>query len=76
MGDPAAGAGRGPHHLTGGVVEPVEAHQQQVGEVDRQPRAALVAVALGAADELLGEERVAPGPLDDRPHLRSVSALR
>ena len=33
VGDPAAGHGSGPHHQAGGVVELVEPHQQQVGQV-------------------------------------------
>ena len=47
------------HDLTGGVVEAVEVHEQEVGELTRHlagPR---------RSDELLDEEGVALGPLDD-----------
>ena len=69
MGDPAAGAGRGAHHLPAGVVELVEAHEQQVGEVARERRSVGRALSRPAeparTDELLGEERVALGALHD-----------
>ncbi len=59
--DPAAGDGGGADDLAGALVEPVEPHQQQVGQVGRQHPAAVP----GGGDELLGEERVALGPGDD-----------
>ena len=61
VGDLAAGDARGPDDLPRVVVDPVEPDQQHVGEVVGQP-------ATGSArggDELLHEERVALGPLDD-----------
>ena len=63
---PPARRGRRPDHLTCGVVEPVEPHEQQVGEVLRQTEAAR---PLGGTHQLLGEERVALGAGDDRLHL-------
>ena len=61
--DPPAGAGGGADDGTPVVVQPVEPDQQQVGEVVGQPGAVR---ALGGADQLLGEERVALGAADDR----------
>ena len=61
VGDPAPGDARGARHLAGGVVEPVEAHEEHVGELGRDP-----APGPGRCpDELLDEERVALGPVDD-----------
>ena len=62
----------GAHHEPGGVVELVEAHQQQVGEVARAAPAARV----GRGDELLGEERVALGALDDAAHVAARASGR
>ncbi len=59
VGDLAAGDRHRADHLAGGVVEPVEADQQHLGEVLGDP------AAPGGADELLDEERVALGPGDD-----------
>ena len=60
VGDPAAGHRGSPDHGPALVVEAVQAHEQQVGEVVGEPLGA----ELGG-DELLGEERVALGPVDD-----------
>ena len=60
---PTARAGGGPHDGACVVLEAVEPHQQQVGEVVGQAGAVR---ALAGADELLGEERVALGTADDR----------
>ena len=61
VGDPAAGDAGRPDDLAGGVVEPVEADEQEVGEVGRHPTTG----ATGRSDELLDEERVALGAVDD-----------
>ena len=61
VGDPAPGDARGPRHLAGGLVEPVEAHEQHVGQLGWDPAAR----SGRRPDELLDEERVALGPVDD-----------
>ena len=61
MGHPAAGDAGGPDDLAGGVVEPVEADEKEVGQVGRHPTTG----ATGRSDELLDEECVALGPIDD-----------
>ena len=71
VGDPAAGDGRRPDHLPGGLVEPVEADQQHLGEVlgDAAP-------APRGADQLLDEEGVALGAVDDVGDLGLGAAAR
>jgi hypothetical protein len=61
VGDAAAGDAGRAHHLAGLVVEPVEADQQHVGELRRDPATGTE----GGPDELLDEERVALGPAHD-----------
>lgn len=61
MWDPTARNGSGAHDVAGVVVELVEPDQQEIGECDRER----VRPHLGGLDELLGEEGVAFGPLDD-----------
>ena len=64
VGDPPAGDRGGPDHQACVVLELVEPHQQQVGEGLGQRTWTLG----GGLHELLGEERVALGPLDDAAH--------
>jgi hypothetical protein len=61
VGDPAPGDGRGAHHRDRGVVEPLEADQEHVGQVLGDPAVA----SRARTDQLLDEERVALGPGDD-----------
>ena len=70
MGHPAARDGGGADHQPGGVVELVEAHEQQVGQGLGQR----VRPPLGGRDQLLGEERVALGALDDAAAARARAA--
>ena len=72
MGDPAAGDAGRADHLARGVVEPVEPDQQHVGEVVGHPAAR----PGGGADELLDEERVALGAVDDRRRAPARSGPR
>jgi hypothetical protein len=73
--DPPSRARGGPDHVGGGLVQRVEPDQQQVGEVVGQPAARPGAHVIGAGawvrrlGELLGEERVALGALDDHLQL-------
>ena len=70
VGDPASGDARRPNHLARGLVEPVEPDQQHLGEVGGQAAVVGTVVAAGGgADELLDEERVALGTLDDHVDL-------
>ncbi len=72
VGDPSTRDAGDPDDLPGALGEPVEAHQQQVGEVTGD-----VAVGAGArGDELLDEEGVALGPLDDPAHRALVETGR
>ncbi len=61
VGDLPAGDARDPDHLAGAVVEPVEVHQQHVGELGGHVSPG----GPGGADQLLDEERVALGAVDD-----------
>ena len=65
VGHPAPGHAGGAHDLARGVVDPVEAHQQHVGEVVGDPATR----GRRRADQLLDEERVALRPVDDVLHL-------
>ena len=64
VGHPSAGRGRGLHDLAGGGVETVEPDQEQPGQVLGEDL-----VGTAGADQLLDEERVALGPVDDGRHL-------
>ena len=66
VGDPSAGDAGGAHDLAGRLVETVEPHQQHLGEVGGE---SVVVGAGGGADQLLDEERVALGALDDHVDL-------
>ena len=66
VGDPPAGDARRPGHGPGVVTEPVDPDQQHVGQVGGDPAAG----AGGGAGELLDEERVALGSVDDVDGLR------
>ena len=69
--DLAAGDARDPHGLAGVVVEPVEADEEEVGQVLGKGLA-----HAGGADELLDEEGVALGAVDDRLELEVGEADR
>ena len=66
VGDPATGDAGRADDLARGLVEPVEPDQQHLGEVGRQR---VVVGAGGGADQLLDEEGVAFGALDDHVDL-------
>ena len=66
VGDPSAGDAGRAHDLAGRLVEAVEPHQQQLGEIGGER---VVMGAGGRADQLLHEEGVALGALDDHVDL-------
>ena len=72
VGDLAAGDAGHPDHLPGGLVEPVQADQQHVGEIVGDPAAGLG----GRTDQLLDEERVALGAAHDRAQLLLADRAR
>jgi len=61
MWHPASGDRGGPDHRSGGLVQAVQADQQQAGQIVRQPTDA----RFGRTHQLLGEECIALGPADD-----------
>ena len=66
VGDPAAGDAGGADDLARGLIEAVEPDEEHLGEVGGE---GVVVGAGGGADQLLDEERVALGALDDHVDL-------